>query len=215
MIHARSRVFVQVRRAASGVLTPYEWKFQVQEENAYQVGLSVWCLRDAGAKKHFQQVWHLETDNKYVRQCSFTVLTGTPIPTGTIKIIGDEVKNDNDRYTGVVKVASPLNKWKDKHLLRFLSLGQQQFFVTAYGSVVLSSLNNSQFSRNENLATQYATIGKEALRQIRDYWLIKRFGDIIVDLLSGNQWSPQRLSSWVMTTSPHIRTPTIPFFRTQ
>jgi len=40
--------------------------------------------------------------------------------------------------------------------------------VTAISVLVTSSLNNSQFSKNENLATKYAQEGMEIVRHVRD-----------------------------------------------
>ena len=58
---------------------------------------------------------------------------------------------------------------KGQTLLEVLvALGAAAIIVATIASVVLSSLNNTQFSKNSNLATQYGTEGIEIVRQIRD-----------------------------------------------
>ncbi len=49
-----------------------------------------------------------------------------------------------------------------------VALGAAVVVVTAIAIVVISAINNTQYSKNQNLATQYAQQGMEILRQIRD-----------------------------------------------
>ncbi len=48
------------------------------------------------------------------------------------------------------------------------ALGVGVVVVTAIVVVVISALNNAQFSKNQNLAAQYAQQGMEIMRQMRD-----------------------------------------------
>ena len=49
-----------------------------------------------------------------------------------------------------------------------LALGAAVVIITAITAVVTSALNNAQFSKNQNLANQYAQQGMEVVRAIRD-----------------------------------------------
>lgn len=49
-----------------------------------------------------------------------------------------------------------------------VALGAAVAVVTAIAVVVISAVNNTEFSKSQNLATQYAQQGMEVLRQIRD-----------------------------------------------
>ena len=49
-----------------------------------------------------------------------------------------------------------------------VALGAAVIIVSAITIVVISALNNAQFSKNQNLATQFAQQGMEIMRQMRD-----------------------------------------------
>lgn len=49
-----------------------------------------------------------------------------------------------------------------------LALGATLLVVGAITTVVISSLNNAQFTKNQNLANNYAREGLEVIRKIRD-----------------------------------------------
>lgn len=49
-----------------------------------------------------------------------------------------------------------------------VALGAAVIIVSAITAVVISALNNAQFSKNQNLATQFAQQGMEIMRQMRD-----------------------------------------------
>lgn len=49
-----------------------------------------------------------------------------------------------------------------------VALGAAVIIVSAITIVVISALNNAQFSKNQNLATQFAQQGMEIMRQKRD-----------------------------------------------
>lgn len=49
-----------------------------------------------------------------------------------------------------------------------IALGVAALIVAAITMAVLAALNNAQFSKNQNLATQYAQQGMEVVRQIRN-----------------------------------------------
>lgn len=62
-----------------------------------------------------------------------------------------------------------LKSTRGQTLLEVLAaLGTAAIVVGAITVVVISALNNAQFSKNQNLATQYAQQGMELLRQVRD-----------------------------------------------
>ncbi len=52
-----------------------------------------------------------------------------------------------------------------------IALGVAALIVAAIATSVLSGLNNAQYSKNQNLATQYAQEGMEIMRKIKnDNW---------------------------------------------
>lgn len=49
-----------------------------------------------------------------------------------------------------------------------VAVGAAVVIITALTTLIINSVNNGQISRNQNLATQYASEGIEDMRQIRD-----------------------------------------------
>lgn len=49
-----------------------------------------------------------------------------------------------------------------------VAMGTAVVIISAITVTVISALNNAQFSKNQNLATQYAQQGMEVVRKIRD-----------------------------------------------
>jgi prepilin-type N-terminal cleavage/methylation domain-containing protein len=63
-----------------------------------------------------------------------------------------------------------MNNMKGQTLIEVLvALGLAGVVITAATIVVTASLNNAQFSRDQQLATNYAQEGMEIVRQIRGY----------------------------------------------
>lgn len=77
-----------------------------------------------------------------------------------------------------------------------LALGAAVAIITGITAVVTSALNNAQFSRNQNLANQYAQQGMEVVRAIRD----KSWDDFID--LPVNNCLPEGSTELVQRTGP-------------